>query len=452
MASSRCHWPVASACPPFRHRSAPVGGATGTPGRPSRPRHGDRGDGLVGIGNSLVDVNAFTVLQRIVPDAVMGRVFGAVESLLIGGMAVGALLMPLLMATVGLWAGLAILGSAVTALVVVGLPRLRQIDTSTLAPAQLPLVVGCEILAPLSEAVQEELARSLVEVHIPPGGLAIVEGEPGDHFYLIDTGTAEVLVGGVGVAELGPGDGFGELALLRGVPGRPPAGGRGADPVPPRAGSSSRRAGDVRRRHGGRCGVAFPGRVSARTERAPFGGDDVEREPGSRSRPRRCSTSNSGPVPRARPRRTPRARRPCGRSLRWRSRRRPAGHGRRGSACRCGSRGRRSRTPVRTTRSGSPTEACPGLRRGTRPAPRAMAAGAPRMKPRASMAATLSTRPRNGATSAVTTRSNVAASASRMVMSLKATPGVGEVRHHVRGAGAGRLRRPGRAGRRVPTG
>ena len=36
---------------------------------------------LIGVGNSLVDVNGFTVLQRVVPEEVMSRVFGAVESL-----------------------------------------------------------------------------------------------------------------------------------------------------------------------------------------------------------------------------------------------------------------------------------------------------------------------------------------------------------------------------------
>ena len=42
---------------------------------------------LLGLGNSLVDINAFTIMQRLVPDEVMGRVFGAVESALIAGMA-----------------------------------------------------------------------------------------------------------------------------------------------------------------------------------------------------------------------------------------------------------------------------------------------------------------------------------------------------------------------------
>jgi MFS family permease len=49
---------------------------------------------LIGLANSIVDVNAYTILQRLVPDEVMGRVFGAMESALIASMALGSLSMP----------------------------------------------------------------------------------------------------------------------------------------------------------------------------------------------------------------------------------------------------------------------------------------------------------------------------------------------------------------------
>ncbi len=173
---------------------------------------------LIGIGNSLVDVNAFTILQRIVPDEVMGRVFGAVESVLVAGMALGALLMPLLIATIGLRGGLTIIGAAVSGLVIAGIAGLNRIDTATLAPAQLPLVKANDIFAPLSESVQERLARALVEVDIPAGEYACREGDSGDRYYLIAAGEAEVTTGGITVNHLGPGDAFGEIALLRDVP------------------------------------------------------------------------------------------------------------------------------------------------------------------------------------------------------------------------------------------
>jgi MFS family permease len=173
---------------------------------------------LIGVGNSLVDINAFTILQRIVPDEVMGRVFGAVESTLVAGMALGALLMPLLMSSLGLRGGLAVIGGAVAATVAVSVGGLRRIDRNTLVPARLPLVVANEILAPLPEAVQERLARALVPWSVPTGGIVFSEGDAGDRYYIIEAGTVEVTSGGEIVNRLGPGDGFGEIALLRDVP------------------------------------------------------------------------------------------------------------------------------------------------------------------------------------------------------------------------------------------
>jgi CRP-like cAMP-binding protein len=44
------------------------------------------------------------------------------------------------------------------------------------------------------------------------------EGGTGDRFYIVTEGHAEVTVRGSTRPPLGPGDGFGEIALLRGVP------------------------------------------------------------------------------------------------------------------------------------------------------------------------------------------------------------------------------------------
>ena len=53
---------------------------------------------------------------------------------------------------------------------------------------------------------------------MPAGEVVVAEGDPGDRFYLIEKGTAEVIKGGVVFGRLGPGDAFGEIALLRDVP------------------------------------------------------------------------------------------------------------------------------------------------------------------------------------------------------------------------------------------
>jgi predicted MFS family arabinose efflux permease len=173
---------------------------------------------LIGVANSVVDVNAFTILQRLVPDAVMGRVFGAVESAIIAGMAVGSLLMPLLISTIGLRSGLAVIGAGVTVLVIAGLAGLHRIDRVALAPAGLELFRGVPMLGVLPEVVLERLARVSELVRIPAGQAVFTEGDPGDRFYVIESGTVDVSIRGDFVRSLGQGDSFGEIALVRDIP------------------------------------------------------------------------------------------------------------------------------------------------------------------------------------------------------------------------------------------
>ena len=82
---------------------------------------------LIGFGNPLVDVNFATLVQRVAPSAVLARVFGALESVLIGAMGLGALLFPLLLALVGLRWALVIIGVPVTLAVVLSLPPVAPV-------------------------------------------------------------------------------------------------------------------------------------------------------------------------------------------------------------------------------------------------------------------------------------------------------------------------------------
>ncbi len=172
----------------------------------------------IGLGNSVVDVNAETIIQRLAPDEVMGRVFGALDSAAVAGMALGSLAMPLLINTIGLRWGLACIGLAVPLLVFVSARGLTAIDRVALAPEGLDLVRRVPMLAVLPESLVERLARTSTVFRVPVGARVFEQGDAGDRFYVIDEGTVDVVIDGAVVTALGHGESFGELALLRDVP------------------------------------------------------------------------------------------------------------------------------------------------------------------------------------------------------------------------------------------
>lgn len=173
---------------------------------------------VLGVGNSLVDINAFTIMQRLVSDEVMGRVFGALESALIGGMAVGSLAMPLLIHTVGLRTGLFVIGASVSVVALLSIGALRRIDTIALAPEGIDLIRSVPLFSPLPERSIERLARASEVAEVTAGEAVFHEGDNGDRFYVIEAGEAEVELGEHLSTFLGAGDSFGEIALLRDQP------------------------------------------------------------------------------------------------------------------------------------------------------------------------------------------------------------------------------------------
>jgi len=74
------------------------------------------------------------------------------------------------------------------------------------------------IFAPLPVATVERLSHDLDPVEVPAGEEVIVQGEIGDRFFLIEQGEVEVFENGVFRRNEGPGESFGEIALLRDVP------------------------------------------------------------------------------------------------------------------------------------------------------------------------------------------------------------------------------------------
>ncbi|RNM13826.1 MFS transporter [Nocardioides pocheonensis] len=173
---------------------------------------------LMGFGNPLVDVNFATILQRITPDAVLGRVFGTVEGACIATMALGSLVMPLLIKVFGLGRGLGVLGAVIAVLVLPWLPRALRLDRDLAVPAGVPLLNAVPMFEPLTPATIENLARKLVRFEVPAGSVIVREGQESDRFFVVESGGVSVSHGDVLIRHEGPGDFFGEIGLLRDVP------------------------------------------------------------------------------------------------------------------------------------------------------------------------------------------------------------------------------------------
>jgi MFS family permease len=175
--------------------------------------------GIVGIGNTLVDVSGMTLMQRAAPEEVLARVFGVLESVILVTVGLGAIAAPGLLSLLGTRGALVVAGALLPILVIPAWPLLAAIDRTAAVPVhRIELLRGIDVFTPLPPATIEHLASALVEVAVPRGEVVFKKGDPGDLFYAIDEGTIEVLVEDRPPVVLGHGDFFGEIALLRDVP------------------------------------------------------------------------------------------------------------------------------------------------------------------------------------------------------------------------------------------
>jgi len=175
--------------------------------------------GLVGVGNTVVDVAALTLLQRTVPDEVLTRVFGVVQSVFVATLGIGAIVAPLLIELVGIRGALIATGALLPILAAVLWTRISALDAQSLAPTrELELLRAIPLFKPLPAPAIDQLASSLIPVQAAAGDEIVRQGEPGDRFYVVASGEVDVLIDGRHHSTLGPGDYFGEIALLRDVP------------------------------------------------------------------------------------------------------------------------------------------------------------------------------------------------------------------------------------------
>ena len=80
--------------------------------------------------------------------------------------------------------------------------------------APVDVLKRVRLFADLDPNEIEQIALLFKERSFPPGETIIKEGSGGAAFYVIETGEVTVTIGGEPRATLGPGDYFGEIALI----------------------------------------------------------------------------------------------------------------------------------------------------------------------------------------------------------------------------------------------
>jgi hypothetical protein len=175
---------------------------------------------FTGLGGSLLMVSGRTLLARTTDEKLLARVFAVQEGTSLLGVAVGAALAPIAVELLHPSGAFAFFGIALALLTIVGFLFIRQLDArAVLRPDEIALLRKVPFLAVLPAYELERLARKAVWLDVPAGEDVIVQGEPGDLFYVIDSGEFDVTIDGTTKPQpLGPGEGFGEIALLWSIP------------------------------------------------------------------------------------------------------------------------------------------------------------------------------------------------------------------------------------------
>jgi hypothetical protein len=175
--------------------------------------------GLVGIGNALIDVGGFTLLARLADETVLARMFAGFEAILTLGVAAGGLFAPLVIELVGVRLALVAVGLMAPLAVAASWPALRRLDAGMgVRDADIEILRAVPMLRALPATTIEQLGAGLEHAEYLPEQVVFEQGEPGERFYIVESGLAEVVQDGRVIRTLERGGSFGEIALLGNQP------------------------------------------------------------------------------------------------------------------------------------------------------------------------------------------------------------------------------------------
>ena len=175
--------------------------------------------GVVGLSNAILDVTAFTLLQRSSPNEARVGLMGLLDSGVAASSAIGGILASVLVSWLGVGSALVVTGAILPVAAALTLPALQRSEARAVShEAQAQLLRADPLLGLLSLSVAEELAAVLERVEFEDGETLIREGEGGDTYLIVASGEVEITQAGQHVRTQGPGAGVGEISLLRDIP------------------------------------------------------------------------------------------------------------------------------------------------------------------------------------------------------------------------------------------
>jgi len=126
---------------------------------------------------------------------------------------------PLMIDALGARGALIATGLLLVVIATLSVPSLTAIDHRISEPGpDLALLRQVSFFGPLPFAIVEHLASELQSVIYEPGHVITQDGQPGELFYMIADGRARVCKDGKQLRQMGTGESFGEIALLRQIP------------------------------------------------------------------------------------------------------------------------------------------------------------------------------------------------------------------------------------------
>ena len=144
----------------------------------------------VGAATTIVGVAGDTLMQRAVPEEVLARVFGVLDSMMLVAVAIGAAAAPFLIDGLGTQGTLLVLGAVLPLLAAASWRRLREIDAAAeLVPRRQPRSPARQPdLRAAPTAPAGGACGGLEERHAAAGETIVAEGEHGDEFFLVAEG------------------------------------------------------------------------------------------------------------------------------------------------------------------------------------------------------------------------------------------------------------------------